>query len=568
MKNLRISAKLLFVFLVIIGFTSALAVGSFLATDRLGALGETVGAELAPLGDAAMEIKLTATTAHLKFEEIMSGDTGEDINEVWTLLDEAQFYIKAIQSGGTNDEGTFVASRSPEVQDIMKKVQASLDAFLASAQERHAGLDQASDGSQAAGSSADVVFDAAFDSFISLADEAEEVIHDDMAEGLRELQDTRDLINKMQSAGAALVILVCIGGWFYFRRQIAVRAAILSGAARELAAGNTSARLPEWTSRDELGDLKDALEGFRRSLREQEKLSRDMAAKDEEAKSERIRVLREISQDLRQTTSGSFEALDRASRDLEQVIGSMSEAADQSQRLVEATVGASDDASSNVETVAAAAEELSASIGEINRQVDTTANVVGAAAGQTRETSEKITSLAGAVGRIGEVVTLIQEIAEQTNLLALNATIEAARAGEMGKGFAVVAAEVKELANQTAKATDEIGGHITAIQTQTDEAVEAIEKILSTMATIDTNTSAIASAVTEQGAATGEIASNAQNTSRQTRQVSSNMQDMARSIESVAQSTGRVRHSSQDVADQSRSLREAMNSFLERLNAA
>ncbi|MEI9984892.1 MAG: methyl-accepting chemotaxis protein [Aliidongia sp.] len=198
----------------------------------------------------------------------------------------------------------------------------------------------------------------------------------------------------------------------------------------------------------------------------------------------------------------------------------MSATSDQTNHQVRAVAAASEEASSNVQTVAAASEELSASIGEISRQVTHAASIAERAVEETRRTDNTVRGLTETAGRIGEVVKLISNIAGQTNLLALNATIEAARAGEAGKGFAVVASEVKSLANQTAKATEEISAQIAAVQKVTQEAVDAIRSIGGTIGEVSEVATGIASAVEEQGAATQEITRNTQEAARRTREVS------------------------------------------------
>jgi methyl-accepting chemotaxis protein len=251
-----------------------------------------------------------------------------------------------------------------------------------------------------------------------------------------------------------------------------------------------------------------------------------------------------------------------AASEMEASAQSMSATAEETNRQSTAVAAASEQAATNVQTVASAAEELSASIREIQQQMATSARIAQQAVEQVDRTDVTVTGLVQAADKIGEVVNLISDIASQTNLLALNATIEAARAGEAGKGFAVVASEVKNLANQTAKATEEIGQQIAAMQTATGDSVQAIRGIGETIKQISEVTTAVASAVEEQGAATQEISRNVQQASAGTQEVSSNITGVSQAATQTGTAAGQVLNAARELAQQGQQLNTEIEAFL------
>jgi methyl-accepting chemotaxis protein len=261
-------------------------------------------------------------------------------------------------------------------------------------------------------------------------------------------------------------------------------------------------------------------------------------------------------------------AVASAGTELQASADTLGEIAGRTGTRASAVAAASTQASANVQTVAAAAEELSASVGEITRQVNEGSRIAGEAMGRARETDATVQGLAEGAKRIGDVVRLINDIAGQTNLLALNATIEAARAGEAGKGFAVVASEVKNLANQTAKATEEIGAQIAAIQGDTQRAVAAIQGIAGVIESIDRITTAIAAAVEQQGAATAEIARNVQQAAAGTNEVSAAIADVNAAAAETNGAVTDLRGSAAELARNAETLKRELAQFLGSLRAA
>jgi aerotaxis receptor len=263
-----------------------------------------------------------------------------------------------------------------------------------------------------------------------------------------------------------------------------------------------------------------------------------------------------------------IETVSSASTELEASANTLSSTAERGQRLTNAVTAASEEASTNVQSVASATEELSSSVNEIGRQVQESARIANDAVEQARVTNEQVSELSKAAARIGDVVELINTIAGQTNLLALNATIEAARAGEAGRGFAVVASEVKALAEQTAKATGEIAQQITGIQGATQESVNAIKAISTTIGRLSEISSTIAAAVEEQGAATQEISRNVQQAAQGTHQVSANITDVQRGAQETESASADVLKAAQSLSGDSNRLKVEVNRFLDSVRAA
>jgi len=334
-----------------------------------------------------------------------------------------------------------------------------------------------------------------------------------------------------------------------------------------LADGNTDVELPGTERQDEIGEMTRAVAIFRDNSIERARLTEE-AKKDEEARQKRQTTVDSLIDSFKGDVTGLLGHMGDDASQMTNTAGVLTELAEGATNRTAAAASAAEEASSNVETVAAASEELSNSIAEITEQVSRASSIVSRASESANETNVRVTGLADSASRIGEVVSLIQDIAEQTNLLALNATIEAARAGEMGKGFAVVASEVKTLANQTAKATEEIGSQISEIQGSTDEAVTAIGEIATTVDEVNQSISAIAAAVEEQSSATAEISRNVQEAATGTREVAANMTGVSEAASQTATSADDVDSASTSVAGRTKELQTSIDQFLGDVAAA
>jgi methyl-accepting chemotaxis protein len=341
----------------------------------------------------------------------------------------------------------------------------------------------------------------------------------------------------------------------------------LTLAMRRLADGDTSQAAPGTTRGDEIGEMARAVDVFRDNAIERHRLEA-AARTEQDERQQHQRRIEGLIDGFRADMTRMLETVGTQAERMQTTATRLTGVADQSLDRTSVATVASRDASNNVTMVAAAAEELAASIREIAARVAQTVTIVSEASERAQQSNDKIAGLAVSAQRIGDVVKLIRSIAEQTNLLALNATIEAARAGDAGRGFAVVAGEVKQLADQTAKATQDIATQIEGIQAATDEAVEAIQAITRSMNSVDSFTSSIAAAVEQQGAATAEISRNAQGAAEGTNAVAANMNDLVRVANEATTGAKDVAAVADAVRGANAALSQQVEGFLERVAAA
>jgi len=355
--------------------------------------------------------------------------------------------------------------------------------------------------------------------------------------------------------------------FFLSRAMISKPLAEVTHALNALAGGDTTIEV-NVKSQDEVGQVAQAFATFREQTIENQRLKTKQEERERQASEERRQARLKMADDLEGNVGEAIESVAAAATEMNSTAQSLTSTSEETARQSTAVAAASEQATSNVQTVAAAAEELSNSVQEIGRQVEKATQVSNDAVKTSETTNKTVQTMAEMSQKVGEVVNLIQDIAEQTNLLALNATIEAARAGEAGKGFAVVASEVKSLANQTAKATEEISQQISGMQGVTNDTVAAIEQIRTIMGQIDEINTAIASAVEEQGAATQEIARNAQEAAQGTQEVSSSISQVQQAAQESGGSANDVLTASTELSQLSNQLREQVQSFLGEIRAA
>jgi methyl-accepting chemotaxis protein len=366
---------------------------------------------------------------------------------------------------------------------------------------------------------------------------------------------------------AAAVLVVLAGGIAWLALGVVRAITRMTVSMSQLARHDLTTIIAGAGRGDEIGEMAGAVQIFKNSMIEAERLKTEQETAQRIA-AERSALVDRLTKDFDDKVQGVVQTVAAQADQMQASAQSMSATAEETTRQASAVAVASEQSSANVQTVASAAEELSTSIVEISRQVAHSSQIAASAVAEAGKTNQMVQGLLGASQKIGEVIALINDIADQTNLLALNATIEAARAGEAGKGFAVVAAEVKNLATQTSKATEEIGAQITGVQAATEDAVKAISSISKTIGEIDQIAATIAAAVEEQGAATQEIARNVEQAAKGTQEVSSNIGGVTEAANSTGAVANQVLDSARSLTTQSGELRGLVENFLSKVKAA
>ena len=390
------------------------------------------------------------------------------------------------------------------------------------------------------------------------------------------LMDKRKADNEGTISTTFVIIAACVGlalmvglalAWF-IGNGIAHPIARMTEVMKKLAAGDKSVEISGTDRSDEIGDMAGAVQVFKDNAIEADSLREQQAEQERRAEEEKRHAMQELADSFEGSVKNVVQTLGSSASQMRPTAENMAAMAEETGRQSTAVATASEEATTNVQTVSAAAGEVTTSINEIGRRVAVSSTTAKEAVDEANKTNESVQSLSEAAQKIGDVVELINDIAGQTNLLALNATIEAARAGEAGKGFTVVASEVKNLATQTAKATEEIAAQISNIQSATKGSVDAIGSITSTIEKINELSTAIASAVEQQAAATREIANNCQQAASGTQEVSSNISGVQQSSNETGTAATEVLTAADGLIKQSDSLDKEVENFLSGVRAA
>ena len=566
---------------------------------------EAVGASLGAYQDLVDFVRPLVEVTQLEVNGLMTGPAGvADAAAIAARLDKLSrtsipvlHALLDVQANGNLAFGMLSAASSVPKGDAMQDVRAQFDwaeqylnntlkAYPAGPDHEHlaglaAALLQRGEGSgslftlRTAQWANDDRIDAVLHGLVTsakrLGDEVDRLVATQQEAARQVVARSRSATQLSISVTLVFTVLVVLAagliGWLYVGRLVSRRLRLLSQAMRDIADGRLDRHVPA-SGHDELTDMARAVEVFKQNAIEMQRLTSVQEEAKQRAAIEHKALLNSLADSFESTIGSLVGSLSSGSQDLEATAHSLTSTAAQANQQASTVSEAAEEASSGVQTVAAAAAQLSVSSSEISREITHSATVTGKAVHDARRTNAIVQALSLAAEKVGNVVSLIASIASQTNLLALNATIEAARAGDAGKGFAVVASEVKNLATQTARATDDIGLQIGQIRAATKEAVAAILEIAGSVDEVSRIAATIAAAVEQQGNATAEIARNVQQTAKAARDVTLNIAGVTRASNDTGAAAGQVLHAASHVSKQAAQLSSEVNSFVANVRRA
>jgi methyl-accepting chemotaxis protein len=565
LARVKIITKILAVILLL----GAVAVGtSWLGIRAMGAMNEDAETMTSTAKRAVEAARASTAVISLSGAEfqIALDPRPENRSVVRKIVDEqmALFKQRFEDFGQTRDERT--RAMLPGIRETMSAYEKSLENTLRLADEtKDVQLHEQIERLRASAMSSQTMagkLRADMRTVVKLLDDR---VNEFAAHASEEYQKT----SRMLTIVAAIGILFGVAAGYLIGQFGIVRPVNLLKAVMEAFARNElQAEVPGIDRRDELGDMARTVEVFKKNGLDKIRMEAEQKETEQRAAVQRKQDMIKLANQFEGAVGEIIETVSSASTELEASASTLTATASRAQEVTTTVAAASEEASTNVQSVASATEEMASSVNEISRQVQESARMAAEAVDQARKTNDRVSELSKAAARIGDVVELINTIAGQTNLLALNATIEAARAGDAGRGFAVVASEVKALAEQTAKATGEIGQQITGIQAATRESVGAIKEISGTIERLSEISSTIAAAVEEQGAATQEISRNVQQAAQGTQQVSCNIIDVQRGAGETGSASSQVLSAAKSLSRDSNRLKREVGEFLNTVRAA
>jgi len=556
LKNVRIAARLLIGFgamMLLISILGAFAVYSGRATD------ESVTALIRMKGDEVLDERVEKRFYQVRFYIWRYLATGSEAN-----LDKANDEFKGLKEKFAElKSSTIDPGRLTKLNELSRDLATFWEASakLRAIKGHNASLDAPE---------AKELMANVFGLGSTIDGLAEELAGDYEAAAKGTVTATTERISRTIAISITLgAISLILGGilTYFISRSIAQPVKAMTGAMNAMAGGNLDATIPATGQGDEIGEMAKAMAIFKDGLLNARRLAAEQEA-ERAAREARGKLIENLTGTFDGNVSGVLEVVAGALTELEATASSMSANSEQTSRQATTVAAATQQATASVQTVATAAEELSVSIKEIGRQVEQSGKVSQLATEEARRTDGTVKELAESSAKISAVIDLINDIASQTHLLALNATIEAARAGDAGKGFAVVAGEVKNLANQTARATEEIAAQIGSVQTSTDQAIRAIGEIVTRIDEINSISGAISAAVEEQAAATSEIARNVQQAAAGTQEVAANIDGVSQAASETGVAASQLLSSTQSLARETTVLRDTVGEFLQDVRAA